>query len=568
MFRHAVLGSALLSLLAQAPAAQDSQAGGNPPARVARLSYLAGAVSFQPSGDTSWSAATLNYPVTTGDRVYADRGARAELQVGPFTVRLSESTDLTLTSLSDDFMQLGFTQGTVRVSVDKLAESDSVELDTPHGALALLAPGEYRVDQPLGDSAMVVTVGRGTLQWTAGGVAQVVQSGQAIRVSGVNPIQVVSVPAPASDDFDTWSDGRDQRLEKSASAKYVSRDIPGCDELDDAGRWEVDASYGPVWYPVVVPAGWVPYRYGHWVWIEPWGWTWVEHERWGYAPFHYGRWVVVRGRWGWLPGPVAVRPYYAPALVVFVDGSSFSGQAWFPLGPGEPYYPWYHHDDDYQRQVNVTNIRRVTNITYITDVTYINRITYRNRSVGITAVPTSGFQARGPIAGRVLNVPVSQIVRAAIAPHPQVLPTPAAAAGGHAVVIPPQVRRPTWVTARPPQAAPPVQPSRPLVVPREARPPQAQPVLITRHPPPPQDPPFPQRQKAMPPDVGRPLEPRQIENLRAGRPAGPREDREYPPHAAAPGQAPRQAAPAAAPGRRAAPTPPKKGEEPAKKRQP
>jgi hypothetical protein len=562
-------------LLAQA----TPEAAGNPPGRVARLSLVSNNVSFQASGDTAWSAATLNYPVTTGDRLYADRGARAELQVGPFAVRLSEATDLLMTNLTDELMQLGFTQGALRISVYQLAPGDSVEVDTPHGALALLAPGVYRVDAPPGDTVMVVSVTRGTLEWTAGGVAQLVQAGEAIRLAGVNPIQVASVPVPAPDAFDKWSDGRDARGTSSQSLKYVSRDIPGYDDLDDAGRWEVDAGYGPVWYPTVIPVGWVPYRYGHWVWVEPWGWTWVEHARWGYAPFHYGRWAHVRGRWGWIPGPVVVRPYYAPALVVFVNGSGFSAQAWFPLGPDEPYYPWYHHNADYQRHVNLTNIRRVTNVRYITDVTYINRIPYRNRAVGMTAVPTSGFQARGPIAGRVIRVPDDRIARAPILPHPTVMPTPRAVEGGYPVSTPPRVRRPSWVTAPPPRPAPPVRVNAPLVVRRDVPAPRPDPVLITRRPPPPPDVPFAERQKAMQPDPGRPLAPRQIENLRAGRPAGPRvapdtparpaESRETPPPRqttpAAP--KPRAAAPAPPP-RQPTPTPSKKGEEPERRRRP
>ena len=145
---------------------------------------------------------------------------------------------------------------------------------------------------------MIITAVHGSLEWTAGGVAQTLKDGQTIQVSGINPIQVTSLALAVPDDFDRWCDGRDNRASASPSAQYVSRDIPGYDDLDDYGYWRVEAAYGPVWYPTAVPAGWVPYRYGHWVWIEPWGWTWVEHERWGYAPFHYGRWVAVAGRWG------------------------------------------------------------------------------------------------------------------------------------------------------------------------------------------------------------------------------------------------------------------------------
>ena len=540
-------------LLAQAPPppASPPADSGDPPGRAARISYALGNVSFQPSGDTGWSMATVNYPVTSGDRLYADQGARVELEVGSLAVRMGEATDLTMTDLTEQLVQIGMAQGSVRVSIYRMEPGDSVELDTPRGALFLLQPGAYRVDAPAGGDAMIVTVEHGSLQWTAGGVAQTVADGQAIQVTGINPIQVASVRPAGADDFDRWCDDRDHRASASPSAQYVSRDIPGYDDLDDYGHWAVEPQYGPVWYPTAVPAGWVPYRFGHWVWIEPWGWTWVEHERWGYAPFHYGRWALVGARWGWLPGPVAVRPYYAPALVVFVGGGSIAvgTQAWFPLGPGEPYYPWYHHDEAYRHRINVTNIRTVTNVTYIHDVTYINRISYRNRAA-TTVVSNTIFQGGQPIGRHAVPVNRQIVERGTILAHPMVLPAPSAARGGAPATVRPQRPRPGFVTARPPQAPTPVGP-KPIIVPRNEPAPRAgvAPPLITRRQPPPQDPSFQQRQKAMQPDAGRPLEPQQIQNLRAGKPAGPRKDPEYPPHPTArPGsqEAPR-ARPAPAP---------------------
>ena len=566
MRRLPLLLGTLLPLLASTLAAQEAAPpAGDPPARVARISVAAGTVSLQPSGDTTWSLATPNYPLTTGDRLYADRGARAELQVGRLSLRIAEESDVTVTSLTDQFLQVGLAQGTLRVSVYEMSPGDSVEIDTPRGALTLLAAGEYRVDSPADDRPMVIAVARGTLQWTAGGVAQMVQGGQAITVSGIDPIQVASaVPAPP-DDFDRWSALRDQKLAMSPSAKFVGRDIPGYSDLDDAGAWQPDAEYGPVWYPSGLAPDWAPYRHGHWVWIEPWGWTWVEREPWGYAPFHYGRWVYVRSRWGWAPGTWAGRPYYAPALVVFVDGSSFraGAQAWFPLGPGEPYRPWYHAGEAYRHRVNVVRFGRVRNVEPTADVTAIN---YRNRRLAMTVVPVTTFRSGLPISRRILPVTQDQVARARIAPHPFVLPGASAEAGGS--MAPPALRgrRPEWVQAPAPRAAPTAPSQRPLIVrraipaPRPA--PAAEPgqpaapapkVLIGRRSPPPQEPPFEQRQKAMRPDAGRPLEPQQIDNLRRGKPAGPPRDQESPPHLAAPAPRP---APTAAPAPKAAPANP------------
>jgi hypothetical protein len=469
---------ALFPLLAGALLAQGAT---DPSSRAARISYVSGSVSFQLSGDTAWSQATRNYPMTTGDRLFADQGGRAELQVGQVAVRLDEASDLTVTDLSDQLVQLGIAQGTVRVSVYRLSVGDTVEVDTPYGALTLLAPGDYRIDAPADGAAMLVTVERGSLEWAAGGVAQTVGDGQAIRVSGTDPMQVASASPAPEDSFEQWSRGGDGLLASSPSAQYVSRDIPGYDDLDNAGTWQQEAAYGPVWYPADVSSDWAPYRNGSWVWVEPWGWTWIEQESWGYAPFHYGRWVNVNSRWGWMPGPVAVRPYYAPALVVFVNGSSFGAQAWFPLGPGEAYYPSYRHGDDYFRRVNVTNMRNVTSVAVNVNV---NTINYRNRERATTTVATADFRSGQPIARRTMPGRAADVARAPIQPRPAAAPSGRAAAGGLPASRPPEVKRPVFVTTPSPRAQPRVRPDAPLIVPRTEPTPRAGPVVITRRPPP------------------------------------------------------------------------------------
>src|SRR5260370_42594830 len=105
---------------AEALFAQD-----NPPARAARISYLKGRVSFRPAGHDQWSEATPNFTVTTGDRIYTDKSARAELEVGPYSVRLSRATDLLVTNLNNQIVQLGLEQGTLRVSVYHLTSGNA-----------------------------------------------------------------------------------------------------------------------------------------------------------------------------------------------------------------------------------------------------------------------------------------------------------------------------------------------------------------------------------------------------------------------------------------------------------
>src|SRR2546427_5260618 len=254
--------------LSQANADQKSAPTNDPPARVARISYLKGKVSFLRAGLDQWSEAALNFPATTGDRIYTDHGARAELEVGPYAVRLSDATDLTITNLNDQIMQLGLEQGTLRLNVYQLPSGETVEVDTPNGALTIQRPGKYRVDVDPSGERTTVRGNEGSLEITGPGVSRTVESGQAVRLTGQDPIQVESLPMPSSDSFDSWSEERDRLLASSGSSKYASPFTPGCDDLDAYGHWGDVIDYGAVWYPIV-PAGWVPYRFGHWVCIDP-----------------------------------------------------------------------------------------------------------------------------------------------------------------------------------------------------------------------------------------------------------------------------------------------------------
>uniref|UniRef100_A0A372ITX0 FecR protein domain-containing protein n=2 Tax=Paracidobacterium acidisoli TaxID=2303751 RepID=A0A372ITX0_9BACT len=351
----------------------------DPPGRVARIAWIGGNVSLQTAGADEWSAAPPNYPMTSGDRLYVDQGGRAVLQNGSNDLRLGGGSDVTLTNLTDDYEQVGVAQGSVRVRVYALVPGGTIEVDTPNGAVIMQQPGDYRINVYPDNQGSVVQVNAGTVQIAGPNVNQEVDQGEAVQLYGTNAIEIGAVDMMPPDDLDRWSEERDRHIQASVSARYVSRDIPGYDDLDDYGSWTPTPDYGPVWYPRSVAAGWQPYTVGHWAYVAPWGYTWVDDAAWGYAPFHYGRWVTVGGRWGWVPGPVNVRPVYAPAFVAFVGGGpgvsvgvSFGGgggvAAWFPLGVAEPYVPWYRCSPNYVRTVNVTNV----NITVIHNTTIVN----------------------------------------------------------------------------------------------------------------------------------------------------------------------------------------------------
>jgi hypothetical protein len=390
------------------PTAPAASAAGDPPDRVARLNYFAGTVTLEPAGLTDWSYAALNRPLTTGDQLWADANARAELHAGSTALRLDQQTALDIVNLNDTITQLKVTQGTLSAHVRALPAGQNFEIDTPNVALVATAPGLFRVDVAADGSSTTVTVRAGTATVYGDGGSFQVNAGQQIQFVGTNLQQQAGGAAPALDAFDQWVASRDRAEDNSVSARYVSREIPGYEDLDANGTWRSDPSYGEVWVPTVaVSAGWAPYHEGHWAWIAPWGWTWVDDAPWGFAPFHYGRWAYVGRAWAWVPGPVVVSqpPVYAPALVAFVGGGGGGGAhwgvdlaiggavgagvAWFALGPGEPWHPAYHYSPTYYNRINNVNITNVHNTTIINNIhnTYINQ----NAPGAITAVPANAF---------------------------------------------------------------------------------------------------------------------------------------------------------------------------------
>jgi hypothetical protein len=272
---------------------------------------------------------------------------------------------------------------------------------------------------------------------------------------------------PNADDFDNWAFQRDRREDGAESANYVSPEMTGYEDLDDYGRWQYVGGYGTVWVPSSVAADWAPYRNGHWAYVEPWGWTWVEDEPWGFAPFHYGRWAYAGNRWCWVPGPVAVRPVYAPALVAFVGGVGISvgggpGVGWFPLAPGEVYVPYYRGSRNYVERVNVTNtVVNVTRVTNVYNERNVTNITYVNQRVnnGVTLVSRDTFVNARPVARNLGRFDARQLANAPVERRIAVQPvrTSVLGSGAPARFRPPQaiVNRQVVATQRP---APPKQP--------------------------------------------------------------------------------------------------------------
>jgi hypothetical protein len=265
----AVLAGAAMLLLSGAGMA-------DPPARVARLSFFSGPVSFSPAGEDEWVLATPNRPLITGDRLWADAGGRAELQAGSIALRLGASTNVNVLNLDDRTTQLELTQGSLYVRVWRIDRGDTVEIDTPNLAFTVDSVGRYRIDVDADGNVTTLAVLAGQGEAYGEGAGYRIGAGDRYSFSGTGLRDYEYSDVGAPDEFDRWAAERDRRYDTSVSARYVSRDVIGYQDLDQYGSWSVVADYGNVWYPRSMPSGWAPYRTGHWAWIDPWGWTWID----------------------------------------------------------------------------------------------------------------------------------------------------------------------------------------------------------------------------------------------------------------------------------------------------
>jgi hypothetical protein len=315
-----------------------------------RLSFIDGEVSFFRPGAQDWAPASVNTPLAAGDELYAAEGANLEVQIGPRAyLRAGEETQLALSTLEPDFLQLRVTDGHVSLDLRSVKASQTFEIDTPNAAFTIEHSGYYRVEVADDATTFITRRGGRASVAPASGVAADLAASEQVVIRGADAPQLETYAAPELDAWDRWNYARTDAQLDALSARYVPYGVYGVADLDHHGTWRVVPTYGAIWVPHGVAVGWTPYSMGRWMYDPYYGWTWIDAAPWGWAPYHYGRWVHVSGYWGWAPGPVVVRPYYAPALVAFFGGGGVSvgisiggpHVGWVALGWGEPIVPWW-----------------------------------------------------------------------------------------------------------------------------------------------------------------------------------------------------------------------------------
>jgi len=338
------------SSLPPAPAGANSdQQQAGPAPSVARLSFIRGDVSMRRGDSGDWVALTLNTPLMAGDTVSTADGARAELQLDYANIlRLSGHTEATIAGMADNHIQIQVAQGLVEYSVLKGADGDS-EIDTPNVSVHPLRDGVYRLEvNAAGETIVIVRNGQADVSTPEGNTN--VGAGEMITVRGTGAdVQFKKSDARPADEWDQWSENRDRVIQNAEGTRNTNPYYTGASDLDSNGNWINVPDYGSVWSPNE-PSDWAPYQEGDWVWEPYYDWTWVSSEPWGWAPYHYGRWFRWGERWCWWPGPVSpwYRPLWAPAYVSFFGfgrgfgfGFGFGSIGWFPIGPCDPFFPWF-----------------------------------------------------------------------------------------------------------------------------------------------------------------------------------------------------------------------------------
>jgi hypothetical protein len=402
-----------------------------------RLSFISGDVSFWRPGADDWAPAVLNTALAPGDYLYAGQGANLELQIdGRAFVRAAGGTQLALTSQDLGFVQLAVSGGLVALDIRELPPGYSIEVGTPAAALTIDQAGYYLAEVQPAATAFTIDRGGRAMATVAGGTTHGIGSGQQVVVRSTGPVSVETLPAPAPSDWDRWNYARTDALLAAQSAQYVPLTMYGASDLDRYGTWRVESQYGPVWVPQDQPAEWVPYSTGRWMWDPYYGWTWVDDAPWGWAPYHYGRWVFLDRAWAWVPGPLIVRPAYAPALVAFFGygGAVITGApvGWVALGWGEPIIPWWGPAWFVGRPCWVGWYGpRVVNNVVITKTTIVNATDvkhYRNTRVvnAVVAVPPEKFGTRHLREERLSRVDLARLHPVTSVP---VTPSPASFVG-------------------------------------------------------------------------------------------------------------------------------------------
>ena len=166
----------------------------DPPGRVARLSYVEGAVSLAPLGAEEWTEAVLNRPLTSGDRLWLDEDARAELEVGSTTLHLDRETAFGFVKLDDGVLLASLTEGAASIRVRSLGDQEAIQVETPNATVRIRRAGEYTLEVDTNDRT-IVRARSGEAEVMGGSASHLVRENQEGVFTGLEELRAQMGPS-------------------------------------------------------------------------------------------------------------------------------------------------------------------------------------------------------------------------------------------------------------------------------------------------------------------------------------------------------------------------------------
>ncbi len=278
-------------------------------ARIVRISHVQGEVRI----DTGhgYESATMNIPITEGNwlETRSDSWAEVQLEDGS-TIRMAPGTQIVFSQLAR------FSSGGTATTIDldqgeaefKIAKRDDSEflVTVKTKTIVLDASGLFRVTSTNSDPLEIV-VWKGSVAVKdpdSGGEVAVLKN-ETFVIDAQDVGRYALDKGAEADDLDQWGKERDDYLSTYASSRRGYAQSPyqyGASDLDQYGQYTDVPGYGSVWQPTGVGLDWDPYENGYWSYSPTFGNYWVSAYPWGWMPFRYGSWVFVNGRgWCWQP---------------------------------------------------------------------------------------------------------------------------------------------------------------------------------------------------------------------------------------------------------------------------
>ncbi len=310
---------------------QETQDSGSH-ARIVRLSYVKGEVQID--NDHGFQNATMNIPVTEGNRLVtsSDSWAEVEFEDGGI-LRLAPETQVTFSELGRNSSGGALTavdvdNGEAEFRLHK-KEGSEFAVTARNKTILLQHSGRFRVTAsnsiPL---EVAVLKGEVSVRDNSSGSEVAVKKNETFALNTSDFERYRLEKGAQADALDRWGDERDDALAayNARGANYAESPYQyGVSDLNYYGQYYDMPGYGYLWQPYGVNFGWNPYMNGYWCYSPFYGYTWVSAYPWGWMPYRYGHWIFINGRgWMWQPGawgnwhrrPFLINPpagFHAPA---------------------------------------------------------------------------------------------------------------------------------------------------------------------------------------------------------------------------------------------------------------